>query len=125
MTGRRRAGLAAALLALTVLVGCAPALRLFTARERSGEVRVGQRFVVTVPSSVDAAYAWEYQRHPDDGVVLRETWYEPGEPGQGLWYFSYTALRAGEMRLHYICRRVTDPTASPQANYYFYLTVQP
>lgn len=126
MPCRRRAGLAVALLLLLLVpAGCATSLRMFNARERSGEVQAGQRFVVTVPSSVDAAYAWEYRPQAEDGVTLRETWYEPGEPGQGLWYFSYTAVRAGEARLHFICRRVTDPSAATLANYYFYLTVKP
>lgn len=108
-----------------LLVGCATSLRVFNARERHGEVKVGQQFVVTVPSAVDAAYAWEYQPRAEDNVALHDKWYEPGEPGQGLWFYRYTALRAGDARLHYTCRRVTDPDGMPLANYYFYLTIQP
>jgi len=105
--------------------GCATALLLFTAHERSGTVATGQRFVVTVPSSVDQAYAWYFVHGDSDPVALRETWYEPGEPGQGLWYFSFTALRPGEYRLPFICRRTVEPQAAPLANHYFYLTVRP
>lgn len=124
--GRRIAACCAILLvaaaALCGVAGCAAALKYFSARELSGEVAAGQRFVVTVPSNVDAVYAWRYVAA--DSVALRETWYEPGEPGQGLWFFDFHGTRAGEYRLHFICSKASDPAAVPVAHHYFYLTVK-